>query len=118
NRAAKPVKNAARGSLDILDGSETKTMRLTPAQLASGHFTYARKTGDIEVRMTVEDADGTKAQEASRFLGRAPAAPASSQELTDLRARRDELQAEVERLRRENDDQAAKIQQLERTLRV
>jgi len=118
NRSSKPVAGAARGSLDIIDGPDSKTVRLTPQQLASGHFTYARKSGDIEVRMTVEDAGGGKTQEASRFLGRAPSAPASSQELSDLQRRRDELQSEVSRLRRENDDQAAKIQQLERTLRV
>ena len=118
NRTSKPVADAARAALEITDGTESKTMPLTAAQLASGHFTYARKTGDIEVRMTVEDGRGGKVQEASRFLGRAPAAQASSQELTDLQRRRDELEAEVARLRRQNDDQAAKIQQLERTLRV
>jgi proteasome lid subunit RPN8/RPN11 len=118
NRTAKPVADATVGSLAIIDGADSKTVRLTPQQLASGHFTYARKTGDIEVRMTVENANGGKVQEASRFLGRAPAAPASSQELTNLQRRRDELEAEVSRLRRENDAQAAKIQQLERTLRV
>jgi proteasome lid subunit RPN8/RPN11 len=118
NRSSKPVAGAARGSLEIVDGADSRTVRLTPQQLASGHFTYARKSGDIEVRMTVEDAGGGKVQEASRFLGRAPAAPASSQELVDLQRRRDALEAEVAKLRRENDTQAAKIQQLERTLRV
>jgi proteasome lid subunit RPN8/RPN11 len=118
NRAAKPVAGASMGTLEIIDGPDSKTIRITPQQLASGHFTYVRKTGDIEVRMTVEDASGGKVQEASRFLGRAPAAAASSQELTDLQRRRDELEAEVARLRRQNDDQTAKIQQLERTLRV
>ena len=118
NRTAKPVAGAARGALDIIDGPDSKTVRLTAQQLASGHFTYARKSGDIQVRMTVEDASGAKTQEASRFLGRAPSAPASSSELTDLQRRRDALEAEVNRLRRENDDQATKIQQLERTLRV
>jgi proteasome lid subunit RPN8/RPN11 len=119
NRMAKPVAQAARGTLEITDGADSKIVRMTPQQLASGHFTYARKSGDIEVRMTVEDAGGGKVQEASRFLGRAPlAAAGGTQELTDLQRRRDELQAEVARLRRENDNQTAKIQQLERTLRV
>jgi proteasome lid subunit RPN8/RPN11 len=118
NRNAKPVSGAARGAIEISDGADSRTIRLTPAQLASGHFTYARKTGDIEVRMTVEDGGGTKTQEASRFLGRSPSTPANNQELSDLQRRRDELELEVAKLRRENDDQAAKIQQLERTLRV
>ncbi len=118
NRSARSVASAARGTIEIADGADAKTIPLNPAQLASGHFTYARKTGDIEVRMTVEDSGGAKTQEASRFLGRAPSAPANSQDLSDLQRRRDQLEAEVARLRRENDNQAAKIQQLERTLRV
>jgi hypothetical protein len=118
NRASKPVSGAARGSLEIVDGADTRTVKLDAKQLASGHFTYARRTGDIEVRMTVEDASGGRVQEASRFLGRPPSAPASPQELATLQKRRDELEAEVARLRRANDDQASKIQQLERTLRV
>jgi hypothetical protein len=125
NHTAKPVANAVRGSLKIMDGSDSRTFSLTPQALASGKFTYQRKTGDIEVRMTVEDSDGGKMQEASRFLGRPPApaaaaaaAPAASADLTEVQKRRDELEAEVARLRHENAAQAEKIQQLERTLRV
>jgi len=118
NRTAKPIVDAAQASLEIVDGADSKTIKLTPQQLASGHFTYARKSGDIEVRMTVENSSGTRTQEASRFLGRAPAAPASSQELSALQRRRDELENEVARLRRANDDQAAKIRQLEQTLKI
>ncbi len=118
NRTARPVVQATQASLEIVDGPDSKKIRLTPEQLASGRFTYSRKTGDIEVRMTVEDASGGKVQEASRFLGGAPSKAAGSQELADLQRRKSELEAEVSRLRRENNDQAAKIQQLERTLRV
>jgi len=119
NHASKPVAGAARGSLEIVDGGDTRTFSLTPPMLASGHFTYARKTGDITVRMTVESAAGARVQEASRFLGRPPEnAAASSEELTTLRQRRDQLEAEVTRLSRENGDQAARIQQLERTLQI
>ena len=120
NHAAKPVARAARGSLQIMDGSDSRTVALTPQLLASGKFTYQRKSGDIEVRMTVENADGVKAQEASRFLGRPPvAASAPAPAVTgDQDARRQELEAEVRRLRRENAAQADRIQQLQRTLRL
>lgn len=118
NRAAKPVLKAARGSLEILDGTDSRTIALTPQELASGQFTYQRRSGDVEVRLTVENAAGAKKEEASRFLGRPPAAPAIPSDVTELRQRRDELQAEVDRLRRENAAQADKIRQLERTLRV
>ena len=115
------VANAVRGSLQILDGSDSRTVSLTPQALASGKFTYQRKSGDIEVRMTVENGDGAKSQEASRFLGRPPVPAgtvAASGDLGELQKRREELEAEVERLRHENAAQSQKIQQLERTLRV
>lgn len=118
NRTAKPVTQAVSATLEIIDGANSQTISLSKAELAAGRFTYQRKSGDIEVRMTVQNASGVKMQEASRYLGRAPETPQSSQELTDLQKRRDELEAEVQRLRQENNDQAARIQQLERLLRV
>jgi len=116
NRAARPVIRAARGSLEIVDGSDSRTIALTPQALALGRYAYQRKSGDVEVRMSVENAGGAKTWEASRFLGRAPSA--NSPDPAELEKRRADLQAEVDRLRRENAAQAAKIQQLERTLRV
>jgi proteasome lid subunit RPN8/RPN11 len=118
NPASKPVRNATRGSLEIVDGADTRTVALKPADLAAGRTTYQRKSGDVEVRMTLEEPGGANAQEASRFLGRPPAAVADKQELTDLEKRRDDLEAEVAALRRQNQDQAERIQTLERTLRI
>ena len=119
NRSAKPVSRAVRGSLEIVDGANQRTFALTPQMLAAGHFTYDRKTGDVEIRMTVENSDGVKVQEASRFVGRPPVdTAANTDELIQLRRRRDQLEAEVEGLRQENGAQAAKIQQLERTLQI
>jgi hypothetical protein len=122
NNAAKLVRDAMRGSLEISDGGETKTIVLSRQMLASGNFTVVRKSGDVEVHMTVESPDGARWQEASRYLGRPPAAQAaatpaagtgvSSQPLSGEQA------DELDRLRRENGRQAAKIQQLERTLRI
>ena len=56
-------------------------------------------------------------QEASRFLGPAPS-QGNAEELKTLQQRRDELQAEVDRLKQSNDQQAQRIQQLERTLKI
>jgi hypothetical protein len=122
NHSARPVATATTGTLDVTDGTETRSFPLTQQMLAAGNFTYQRKTGDIEVRLSVDGPETGKLQESSRFLGRAPEAPAAAaakaQDLSDLEKRRDELQAEVERLRRENQSQTGKIQQLERTLRI
>jgi hypothetical protein len=119
NHAARPVVNAARGILDIADGSEQRPITLTTADLARGNFTYQRKTGDIEVRIIVEDLSGNKTEEASRFLGRPvdtkdkDIAPPAALENT-----KEAMQAENNRLRQENAAQARRIQQLERTLKI
>ena len=117
NHTARPVTGAARGSLEITDGKDTRTVALTPQDLASGKFTYVRNTGDIDVRITVIDRSGARVQETSRFLG-PPPAKADAGELSAIQQSRDEMEAEVARLRQQNGAQAARIQQLERTLRI
>jgi hypothetical protein len=117
NRSAQPVAKAVRGTLEIADGAKSQTIPLAPADLAQGKFAYKRATGDIQVRMSVEAPNGTKLQEASRFLGPPPSA-GNAAELKALEQRRDELDAEVARLKQSNDQQAQRIQQLERTLKI
>jgi hypothetical protein len=117
NHAARPVTAAVHGTLVINDGSNTQTFALSPRELTAGNYTYQRKTGDVEVRMSVEDSEGTKVQEASRFLGQAPV-KVDANELGELKKKREELEAEVERLTRENSDQEEKIQQLQRTVQI
>jgi hypothetical protein len=124
NHSAKLVREAVRGSLEISDGGESKTMALSREMLASGNFTYVRKTGDVEVRMTVETPEGARWQEASRYLGRPPAAAVGSDPATGTAPTGTGTQPptaagdDVTRLRQENAHQAARIQQLERTLRI
>lgn len=117
NRAAAPVSKAVGGTLEIADGPQIRTIPLKPADLTLGKFSYKRETGDIQVRMIVEEADGKKVQEASRFLG-PPPAQANSDELKALQKQRDDLNAEVNSLKQSNDQQAQRIQQLERTLKI
>lgn len=117
NHAARPVTAAVHGTLVINDGSNTQTFALSPRELTLGGFTYERKTGDVEIRMSVEDSDGTKVQEASRFLGKAPV-KVDPNEVNDLKAKRDALQTEVDRLTREKGFQQEKIRQLQRTVEI
>jgi proteasome lid subunit RPN8/RPN11 len=117
NRTARPVTAAAKGTLAIVDGKETRNIALTPSDLASGRFAYQRKTGDIEVRLTVESADGVTVQEASRYLGQSPVKVVPD-ELMQFETRRAQMGAEVKRLQEQNGAQAQRIQQLERTLRI
>src|SRR5579883_2978017 len=58
NHQARPVTGAAHGSLAIVDGKQTRDIPLSPQDLAQGRFTYVRESGDIEVRLMVENAAG------------------------------------------------------------
>ncbi|MGA3188290.1 MAG: hypothetical protein ABSF22_14385 [Bryobacteraceae bacterium] len=117
NHSSRPVVSAVHGTLVINDGSNTQTFALSPRELTLGSYTYVRKTGDVEVRMSVEDGDGEKVQEASRFLGQAPV-KIDPNEVEELKRKRSELEAEVERLMRQNSQQDEKIQQLQRTVQI
>lgn len=117
NKSAKPVVGAAHGELAIVDGKDTRTVALTPQDLARGNFEYQRKSGDIEVRLKVESPVGQTTEEASRFLGR-PVDRAEPNELRDLQQQRDDLQNQVNRLTQQNATQQERIQELERTLRI
>lgn len=66
DRAA--VQRASSGFFEILDGPDRVTRALSPNDLASGHLTYLRRTGDVSVRLQSNGLD-----EATRFVGRAPA---------------------------------------------
>lgn len=117
NHDAGPVRGASAGKLEIVDGPERRSVPLTAADLARGSFTYARTSGDVQVRLEVQNAGGEKTQEASRFLGTPPRA-ADANELDTAQLERDALKDEVTRLRTQNATQAERIQQLERTLTI
>ena len=117
NHDSAPVRGASRGTLEIVDGPNTRNLPLTPTDLARGSFTYARTSGDVQVRLEVQNASGAKTQEASRFLGTPPRA-ADANELDTAQLENDALKDEVTRLRNQNAAQAERVQQLERTLTI
>jgi len=118
NRASHSILNATGGTLEIVDGTDKRAIPMTRSELAQGSFTYARHTGDVQVRLTVAGSGGPMV-EASRFLGAAPAAsPGDNNETDAIKLERDALQDEVTRLRQQSGQQAARIQQLERTLLI
>jgi proteasome lid subunit RPN8/RPN11 len=117
NHSSAAVLTAVRGTLSIQDGADVQNITLAPPDLARGKFTYQRRSGDVEVRLAVEGPGGEKSQEASRYLGQPPE-KVTPAELKDLENKRDELQAEINRLQNTNAAQAARIQELERTVRI
>ena len=118
NHASKSLDGAAGGMLEIVDGPDKRDIPMNRNELAQGSFTYTRMTGDVQVRLVVNTAGGQRMEEASRFLGAAPVASADATELDAIKVERDALQDEVTRLRGQSAQQAARIQQLERTLVV
>jgi len=119
NRASRSILNAASGSLEIVDGQDKRDIPMNHNELTQGSFTYVRQSGDVQVRLTVTGSGGQPMVEASRFLGASPpSAPGDSNETDALKLERDALQDEVTRLRLQSGQQAARIQQLERTLLI
>jgi hypothetical protein len=119
NRASRSILNASGGTLEIVDGQDKRNIPMNRSELTQGSFTYMRQSGDVQVRLTVTGSGGQPMVEASRFLGAAPAAPLGDTNETDaLKVERDALQDEVTRLRQQSGQQAARIQQLERTLLI
>jgi proteasome lid subunit RPN8/RPN11 len=117
SHTARPVAQAVRGTVEISDGGDTKRLALTPADLQRGNLTYQRHSGDVEIRLIVEDEAGEKTQEASRFLGKPPEKHEEAQ-TNDLETKRSDIDAEVTRLRQQNAEQATRIQQLERIVKI
>lgn len=116
NHNARPIASAVRGTLTVTDGQTPRTFALTRQDLEHGSYTYVRSSDDVEVRVGVENAGGEKVEETTTFLG--PAKSDSDEKTKSMEKERDDLQAEVDRLKQENADQADRIQQLERQLKV
>ena len=127
NPASRSIRSAARASIEITDGGNAagkQVIDLTPTQLASGNLTYARKSGDVQIRMAVSGSGGP-VEEGSRFLGNPPdkALDAGAEAGAGAPAAvggpdSQPLQDEVTRLRAENSQQAERIRRLERTLTI
>ncbi|HXM42575.1 MAG TPA: hypothetical protein VN924_15080 [Bryobacteraceae bacterium] len=66
--AARSIGHATGGSIDIDDHGVRTQLRLTPADLRTGSIFYARQSGDVSVRLTVDVPGGLPTVEATRFL--------------------------------------------------
>ena len=117
NRASQTLVDARSASLNISDGTDKRTVALSGEDLAKGNFTYARRSGDVQVSLVVERSAGDRVTEGSRFLG-TPPENIDADEMNLLRVQRDALQDEVTRLLEQNTQQTDRIQQLERTLTI
>jgi hypothetical protein len=106
------VRNAQGGTLVINDGSAPLTVVLTPAQLQNGSFTFARQTERVDVTLKLPDASGT-VQSVATFFGKLP--PPGSEDPA-LRAERDRLAHEAQKLKTDLSQQAERTRRLEQSV--
>lgn len=111
--AAQVVQNAAGGSIEISDGENKAVVPLDQSRLRAGSFTYVRSSQSVDIRLLVDDAKGTRIQEAVSFFGKLPEHPATGQEVIK---QRDQLQQEAARLKAALATQTERASKLERQL--
>jgi proteasome lid subunit RPN8/RPN11 len=114
--ASPAVRQASGGALVIADGPMPLIIPLDPAHLQSGSLTYGRKGDRVDVTLTVSLGGGRDVREATAFAGSAPShSSASSGTGADvaIRAERDRLAAENERLKADYGRQVLRTKQLE-----
>ena len=75
---ASVIRSARLAVLDIKDGNETKRLALSDEQLHSGKMTYARRSGDLELRMIVFPQDQPGIEQIVRFVGPESPLPSKS----------------------------------------
>ena len=104
DKTSPSIQGARGSSIEVTDNGATQRFPLTSDQLQAGTFSYARHSGTVSARMMVIREDGSVVEETANFAGATLVPEGPSQEVLSLRAERDELKAEVQRLR----DQAQK----------
>jgi len=114
------IQGARSAALDIKDGAETRHYSLTPEQLQSGKMTCVHHSADLQLRMTVNPAQGGSVQEYARLVGAAtaPADKPGSPDLMQLRADRDRFEAEAKQLREELRKERIRADQMQEAARI
>ena len=117
DKSSEPVLKASRGLLKINDGATTAEFPLNREQLQRGDFSYARKSGDLELLLTVYRADKPEIQESARFVGQPPGTT-NTEDPAKVRRQRDALLEENERLRKSLRKETVRRQQVEDAVRI
>ena len=68
NHSSRIIKEAAQGSIEILDGGQTRSAVLSADDLSHSNVIYVPQTGDVQIRLEVENAKGQKVLEVARFI--------------------------------------------------
>jgi cell division septation protein DedD len=68
NHSSPSIREAVRGTIEILDGDRSRSAALSADDLSYGNITYMGQTGDMQIRLEIENAKGQKTQEGVRFI--------------------------------------------------
>jgi proteasome lid subunit RPN8/RPN11 len=69
---SRAVREAREAMLTISDGGSSASIPLDPQHLASGSFAYLRQGERVDVKLSLQQADGKRIEEATGFLGKLP----------------------------------------------
>jgi proteasome lid subunit RPN8/RPN11 len=72
DRTAAPIRGASSGTLEINDGPAHAILPLDAAHLHAGTVIYARRTGRVDVRLSLSQSGGETLDEFTTFLGGPP----------------------------------------------
>jgi proteasome lid subunit RPN8/RPN11 len=111
--ASPAVRQASGGALVIADGPMPLIIPLDPAHLQSGSLTYGRKGDRVDVTLTVSLGSGRDVREATAFAGSAPTHSSATGTDPAVRAERDKLAAENQRLKADYGRQVLRTKELE-----
>ena len=99
---APEVRVATGARLEIADGGPAAAIPLDAQHLASGVFTYARRTERVDVSLVLDEPAGAALRQTTSFLGQKPPAPPADSGVKnqDAATLRQQLDAEIERNRK------------------
>jgi proteasome lid subunit RPN8/RPN11 len=114
NGSSPTAQGASAGTLVIADGATPLSIPLDAAHLHSGSFTYARTGDRVDVTLIVPQPAGGEAREATTFASTVPRHRPTTAGDSALRAERDRLAAENERLKADYGRQVERARTLEK----
>jgi proteasome lid subunit RPN8/RPN11 len=116
NRSAAVVRNATGGTIEILDGGMRTQVHLTPPDLQTGSISYARQSGDVMVRLSVQRSGEPPVEEVTRLLlpgeSRAAVTPAPPVQQPRSDPAKEELERQAEAMRIRIDQQNTELSRL------
>ena len=111
--ASMAVRQASGGTVVIADGPMPLIIPLDATHLQTGTLTYGRKTDRVDITLTVSQPGGREVREATAFAGGVPSHPSATAADLAVRAERDKLAAENEKLKADYGRQVLRSKQLE-----